>query len=244
MLTEIDKTSKDCITCGLEHQHKFCPNCGEPRLTKKITFSSIIEDTFSSVINMDRGILFNIKSLIVHPKKITLDYVSGKRKGVLNPISFLVLSITLYLIILNYIHPPKKAIDLSDPAMTALRRTSVETGHFLREYIKYFWILSVAPLALSLRIFFHRVNFFEHMGVSSFIIAQSTFVGIISYFIFRAPLIFDPVVYLLIIILGVRIFSEKNRMIESFLSMLGVMALFVIQLILIVACIGLIKYYL
>ena len=243
MLTEIDKTSKDCITCGLEHQHKFCPNCGEPRLTKKITFSSIIEDTFSSVINMDRGILFNIKSLVVHPKKITLDYVSGKRKGVLNPISFLVLSITLYLIILNYIHPPKKAIDLSDPAMTALRRASVETGHFLREYIKYFWVLSVLPFGLSLRIFFHRYNYFEHVAVSSFVMAQATLGAIISYLILKSPLIFDLVVYLLMFVVSYRIYYETGKLIESFLSMLGVMALFVIQLILIVACVGVVIYY-
>ena len=76
-----------CVSCNNEHNDKYCPNCGEKNGIKKITLASIIEDTFSSVTNMDRGFLYNIKALILKPQKLITDYILGKRRGILNPIS-------------------------------------------------------------------------------------------------------------------------------------------------------------
>ena len=83
-----------CISCHTEHNENFCPNCGERAGVKKITFRSTIEDAFSTLTNMDKGFLFNIKALVINPQKLTTDYLIGKRRGILNPISFLIISIS------------------------------------------------------------------------------------------------------------------------------------------------------
>ena len=70
-----------CVSCTNEHQENFCPNCGERAGIPRITFKTISEDIFSTLTNMDKGFLFNIKALFLHPRKITIDYVLGKRKG-------------------------------------------------------------------------------------------------------------------------------------------------------------------
>ena len=53
-----------CLSCDNDHNENFCPDCGEKSGVKKITFSSTIEDALSGLINMDRGFLFNLKSLV------------------------------------------------------------------------------------------------------------------------------------------------------------------------------------
>ena len=72
-----------CISCELNHNEQYCPNCGERNGVERITISTILGSTFSTITNMDKGFLFNLKSLFLKPRKITTDYISGKRKGIL-----------------------------------------------------------------------------------------------------------------------------------------------------------------
>ena len=234
----------NCISCNFEHNEKYCPNCGEKSGTKKITFTSIIEDAFSSITNMDKGFLFNIKTLILNPQKITIDYVLGKRKGILNPVSFLIFSITIYLIVITFFKIPKEIIEESNFTKSELHKASNDVGFFIRANLKYFWILSIIPLGLSLKLIFKKYNYLEHLAISSFIIGQATLIGIISYLIFKFPLIFDPIVYLVILWLIYKIFNNNNNdKVESILLSLTILILFIIQLIIIIGIIGTVKYF-
>lgn len=233
----------NCISCNFEHNEKYCPNCGEKNGTKKITLSSIVEDSFSSITNMDKGLLFNIKALLLHPRKITIDYVLGKRKGILNPISFLILAITIYIIVITFFKVPKELVEENSITKSKLKETGNYVGLFIRTYLKYFWVLCIIPLGISLRLFFRKYNLIEHLAISSFIIGQATLIGILSYLIFRFPLILDPVVYLVILWLVYRIFKNNNDRIEAILISITVLILFIIQLIIIIGIIGGIKYF-
>lgn len=233
----------NCISCNFEHNEKYCPNCGERKETKKITLSSIVEDSFSSVTNMDKGFLFNIKALFLNPRKITIDYVLGKRKRIFNPISFLILSITIYIIVITFFKVPKELAQENNITKSQLKKVGNYVGLFIRTYLKYFWILCIIPLGISLKLFFRKYNFTEHLAISSFIIGQATLIGILSYLVFRFPLIFDPVVYLTILWLVYKIFKNNNNRIEAILISTTVLILFIIQLIIIAGTIGVIKYF-
>ena len=233
----------NCISCNFEHNEKYCPNCGEKKETKKITLTSVIEDTFSSITNMDKGFLFNIKTLIVNPQKITIDYILGKRKGILNPISFLIFSITIYLIVITFFKIPKELVEENNLTKTGLRKVSYDLGYFIRANIKYFWIFTIIPLAASLKLIFKKYNYLEYLAVSSFIIGQATLIGIISFLAFRFPLIFDPTVYFVILWLIYKIFKNNNAKLESVLLSLTILILFIIQLIITLGIIGIVKFF-
>ncbi len=232
----------NCINCNFDHNEKYCPNCGERKGTKKITLSSIVEDSFSSITNMDKGFLFNIRSLFLQPKKITIDYILGKRKGILNPISFLIIAITIYIIVITFFKVPKDLVEENSVTKSRLEKTSNYVGFFLRAYLKYFWVLCIIPLGITLKLIFRKYNFIEHLAISSFIIGQATLIGILSFLVFRFPLIFDPVVYLAILWLVYKIFKNNNGRIEAIGLSTTVLILFIIQLILIIGTIGVIKY--
>lgn len=230
-----------CVTCGHEHNEKFCPKCGEKGEVKKLTFGLITETSISSITEMDKGFLFNLKTLFLKPGEITRDYIRGKRKGIQNPISYMVFSVSIYLIVITLL---KRNVDIDDvnnfgnPDAVAL---GVEVGEFIRAYLKYFWMLTIFPLAASLRFIYKKYNFVEHLAVSSFIIAQSTLVALVGYLIFRFPLIFDPIVYASILFFIYRIFKDKEPTFESFLLSFSVMVIFIIQLVIIIGFIFLFK---
>ncbi len=230
-----------CISCEKEHNYKFCPNCGERAKTKKISLSSTLEDTFATLSSMDRGFLYNLKALVLQPQKITKDYILGKRKGIFNPISFLIFSVSLYLLVVTWLKVPSENLATSREAASKLRALAYEVGYFLRAYLKYFWVLSILPLGFSLRLIFREYNFFENLAISSFIIGQATLVAMLSHLVFRWPLIFDPVLYLSILVLIYRIFKNKDERIEAFFLSITALLLFLILLILAVLIVAFAK---
>jgi len=230
-----------CVSCNNEHSEKFCPNCGEKNGVQKITIRSIIEDSVSFVTDMDRGFLFNFKTLIFEPQKIATDYILGKRKGIFNPISYLIFSVSIYLVVERLLRVPLEPTDMKDLPKSILSKASYEAGFFIREHIKYFWILSILPFGLSLKLVFRKYTYLEHLAISSFIIGQATLIAIISFIFFRTPLILDPIVYLAMAWLTHRIFKNPNARLESFLLSITAMVLFLIQLILIVIIIVIFK---
>ncbi|WGH76356.1 DUF3667 domain-containing protein [Tenacibaculum tangerinum] len=228
-----------CVSCGKKHNGNYCSNCGEKSGNNSINFTSFIKDSFSTITNMDKGFLFNIKALMINPKKLILEYLNGKRKGIFNPISFLFLSITIYLILVNFLKIPKVSSSYIEPNNDSLKSIGYEIGLFIRTYFRYFWIFSIVPLAISLKSFF-RYNFIELLAVSCFILGQATLVATISFICFRLPLIFDPIIYLFIMFLTYRIIRTPNKT-ESLLMAFTSTFIFVLLLILAVALFGMIK---
>lgn len=233
----------NCVSCNNEHDENYCPNCGEKNGVKRITMVSMIADTFSSVTNMDKGFLFNLKTLVLNPQKITTDYIHGKRKGILNPVSYLIFSITIYLIVFAIFKTPKELDEINNIPKHKLQKVGNEVGLFIRTYLKYFWILSIIPLGLSLKLVFKKYNYLEHLAISSFIIGQAILASAISYIVFQIPLFFDPIIYIVIYWLIYKIFKKSNLKYESFLVALTILIIFIIQLICIIFMIAVIKYF-
>ncbi|MEM5564215.1 DUF3667 domain-containing protein [Psychroserpens sp. AS72] len=229
-----------CISCNHNHDENYCPNCGERNGIKKITFNSIIEDAFSTITNMDKGFLFNLKALFLNPREITTNFIQGKRKWILNPISYLIISITLYIIVVTVLKTPRDIDDIRRLPKDLPQKIGYEAGYFIAGHLKYYWIFTIIPFGLSIKVVFNKFNFLENVAVSSFVIGQATLIGIISYVLLKVPLLYDPVVYFAIAWMIYRIFKGKDK-IESALLASAVMVLFVFQLFLLIILIGWIK---
>jgi len=229
-----------CISCKTERNANFCPNCGEKSEIKKITFKSITEDAFSTITNMDKGFLYNLKMLFINPKSISNDYILGKRKGILNPISFLILSVTMYLIMESLLIVPKESTGVQNLPEVYIGKVAYAAGKYIHTYFKYFWILSIIPLAISTKLIFRKYNFIEHLAINSFILGQATLIGLISYMILKIDMPVNPLVYLLILWLVYRVFMARKDKLETFLMSFGALVLFILQLIIITIGIGMI----
>lgn len=226
-----------CVNCNYEHNYKFCPNCGEHAETPKITFASILKNGFSTLTNMDKGFLFNTKSLFTQPQQTVTDYLKGKRKNIYNPISFLIISITVYLIADSLIVVRSSSSQLSGEIYSA----GVEAGRFIKLYFKYFWILSILWLSISTFLVFRKYNFTEHLALNAFVIGQTTLIGLVAFLIFKIGLLFNPIIYLAIIGLTYQIFKKKKWDPEIFFMSIGSTVLFFIQMFMIVVLIGIMR---
>lgn len=86
-----------CSNCGEETVSPYCPNCGQRRINR-FTWSHIIK-IFLKSIEFEKGFLYNLKNLILRPGKTIHEYLDGKTKSYLNPITYFILIISLLAIL-------------------------------------------------------------------------------------------------------------------------------------------------
>ena len=230
-----------CIACENEHQENFCPNCGERAGIPKITFKSMFTEAFSTITNMDKGFLLNLKYLTLNPKQLVTSYLQGKRKGIYNPISFLILSVTIYLIVDAFLNVPPDNIgsNIDRPRKGSLfYEIGARAGEFLYSYLKYFWLLTIFWLGASTKIMFGKYNFAEHLTISSFAIGYATLLGLIGRFFFNWVLFLNPLIYFVVLLIIYQIFKNENDKVGSFIQALVAVILFTIQLFFIAIGIG------
>lgn len=213
-----------CINCKKDFEGKFCPECGEKKDIERITFASVFTTAFEGITQMDKGFLYNLKNLTLKPKETIFKYIEGKRKNIFNPITYALLSISLYLIVtsmfkdrLNYFS------EVPDDINKGIMGSAFETGKFIGQRLKYFWLFNIVYLSLFTKMFFKRFNFVEHIAINSFVFGQVTLLAIINYFIFGFLIVLDPLVILATILMLYKIHSnKKNRGEVITLSVLAV----------------------
>ncbi len=88
-----------CKNCENSADENFCPHCGQRTIVDAINFGTLRNEFHNDIFQINRGFLFTIKELIVRPGHAIRDFVDGKRKPYYKPISFLLVSVTLYVFV-------------------------------------------------------------------------------------------------------------------------------------------------
>ncbi len=227
-----------CIACQNEHNNNFCPNCGEKAGIRRITLTSVVKEAFSSITNMDKGFLYNLKTLALHPQQLIIDYIKGRRKGINNPITFLILSTTIYIILESFVELPISVPNNANVEKSRIFLAGKEAGHLMKTYLKYYWILSVFFLSSSTRLMFGKYNFIEHLTINSFILGFATLLGLFGLIVFKWHLLFNLFIYVIILIMLYRVFETKKDKIGTAVQALFAIFLFFIQLFIVIFLIG------
>ncbi len=189
---------------------------------------------------MDKGFFYNVKNLTIRPREVILGYLAGKRKNIFNPISYLIVSVTIYLILDSLCGIQHEGRDESE--ITKTYEIGVQAGKFIHAYFKYFWIISVIWLSASTKLIFGRYNFAEHLVISSFIFGHATLFSLISFTYAENRLLFNPVIYLIIISLLYQVFKRPNKKWESIFAAFTATLFFILLILFMIISIVVVVY--
>lgn len=113
-----------CLNCGMVHQNRYCPNCGQRSNIKRFNWKGVFENMTKGLLNTDRGFLFTIKSLFVNPGRVIKNYIDGARVKYFPPFPSMFIIAGFYALIKkfsDFTHGgmvPKKLAEL-DPSIAA-----------------------------------------------------------------------------------------------------------------------------
>ena len=70
--------ARECANCGRAIdgvEQKFCPACGQPTPAPRIDWRFMRHELEHSVLQMDRGILYSLKELMLRPGRLMRDHL-------------------------------------------------------------------------------------------------------------------------------------------------------------------------
>ena len=87
-----------CSVCSNEINQNYCSNCGQYLKNERISTKSIFEDLFGNIFSLDKSFYNNIRTGLINPKIIPINYWNGFRRYYFSPSKFLVIASLIFVI--------------------------------------------------------------------------------------------------------------------------------------------------
>jgi len=88
-----------CLNCGTELRGAFCYYCGQPDKNFVRFFPVLVRDLVTDFLDLDSRFFRTIKPLLLHPGKLTRDYLNGQRFRYTPPLRLYIFSSMAFFIL-------------------------------------------------------------------------------------------------------------------------------------------------
>ncbi len=189
---------ENCLNCGTELTSNYCPECGQKKISKRMSVKSLFHDFLHSSFHWESTLINTIKDLIISPGNFVHNYIGGKRKSYSSPVSFFVLMLTLFVILfhyfdeeyLKYINETMLGNDRLEKA-NQLGFDVVAFQHIISSKLNYLYFLLPPIFSGYFLLFFRKikVNFAEALVFNFYALGLSlllsTFILLIAFLNFK-----------------------------------------------------------
>ena len=174
----------NCKNCGNSVTENFCSKCGQRKSVSAISFRTLKDEFQNNIFQINRGFLFTIKELFVRPGHAIRDFIDGKRKPFYKPLSFLLVTTTIYIFVsylLNVdsflaeiLNNVKEGFDNANQEKAKFKLTDGGIFDWLKTNQTYlvFLFVPIYSLASYIAFFKTKYNFYEHIVLQLYITGQ------------------------------------------------------------------------
>ncbi len=168
---------------------KFCPACGQPTPAHRIDWHFLGHELEHSVLHMDRGILYTLKSLMLRPGHLIRDYIHGQRAHHVKPLLLIMTTAAVVVFITQYFFggnvmglpiysgvadATREGGNKFDPAL--ILKASQAVNDWMNHHFAAMTLLLLPLEAAAFKLAFLRfrnLNYPEWLVITAFITAQS-----------------------------------------------------------------------
>ena len=154
----------NCLNCGNTESGKYCNQCGQKMSVHRLSIVHFLaHDLVHGLLHVDRGILFNLKSLFKRPGYAAREYLEGKRAPYFSFVTLFIL-VTGLILITDRLVPGDLEFVVETESGSRLDAAVVNNLKFL--------LLGFIPLlSLSTAVFFRRMKrwYSEHLVANTFL---------------------------------------------------------------------------
>lgn len=169
----------------------------------------------SSLTDVDQGFIYTFKALTLRPRSTIAGYLAGQRVQLSSPLQYALIGVTL-LTLVDWQFG--RSISIDPPAGMEDTQTysyGYRYGTFLKEHIKFLWLLMVLYLGLPNFLFFRKYNFAEHLAISAYIVGHTALITVLVFPLVRVAIIFHPILLVSILLMECFVFWQSSRPAET-----------------------------
>ena len=187
-----------CKNCKIElaNEGGFCQDCGARVIRERISLKFLFNEFLDKVMSIDNKLLKTFLHLFSKPHIVIDSYINGVRKRYYNPVSYLLISVTLGGIYLYFFKDiaaesfdSMQQVDPANPFMN--QDFGKKIYDLVLDYQAFFTAINIPIYAFfSWIIFLNRkkYNYYEHIVIYLYTIAQ---IGIFNFIVILPFYFFD-----------------------------------------------------
>ncbi len=92
-----------CVNCGCESDGKYCHECGEKMLFKRMNVRTVFYDKLYDITHWEDTVLYTIKQLILMPGITVRNYIHGIKKNIVKPLRYFLSVTSIHIIIFRWL---------------------------------------------------------------------------------------------------------------------------------------------
>ncbi len=154
-MNNIDKSAATCLNCDARATGEFCSECGQQRITERLTVRSVLTGALGDLLNLEAAFPRTFVHLFRNPGGVSASYVAGKRTGYVAPARFCFVALATVILLRVATGATIPNLELSDE-LSAPGERAQYVGQQVRAFIEpklnlfVFAALPVAGLGLTL----------------------------------------------------------------------------------------------
>lgn len=223
-----------CKNCGKVFDGKYCTDCGQSATTKRVDGKFILKSIENEILNIDHGIIFTLKEVLLRPGITIKKFLEGKRKRYSHPLTYIAIISVVYFIL--------RSVLVKYPHVTTPDTNKI-IADFMYEYYPKLVVFVFIPLAAAFTPIFYPgkpYNFFELFTFHCYIRGQFMLFELLVLFInwvliqsgnpLPGILITGSAILFNLLFMGwaqKQFFDDKSYL-ESFLKALGIVAMLLV----------------
>ena len=156
-----------CKNCNATINEKYCPNCGQPAMLKRID-GHYIKHEIEHLLHFEKGIFYTIKELLIRPGQNIREFIHDNRNRLIKPIVFVIIMALIHSIIVHFFHMKSSFIDVEGVKST----TTIAIDDWLKNHAGYAMIILSIFIAPWIKLFFKKYgyNLFEILILMCFVL--------------------------------------------------------------------------
>ncbi|WP_293914772.1 MULTISPECIES: DUF3667 domain-containing protein [unclassified Sphingobacterium] len=160
--------AENCSNCNALIAGNYCSDCGQKVKLERIN-GHYIKHEIEHVLHFEKGILYTIKALLLHPGASVREFISENRNRLVKPIIFIVVTSLIYSLTAHFFHIEEGYINIEE----AQKASAVNyLNQWVQGHYGYANLIMGIFIAAWVRLFFrkHDVNFYEIVILLCFVI--------------------------------------------------------------------------
>jgi len=202
---KLDSTTKYCKNCSELLTAVYCSTCGQKETKDNRSLKVLLGDLFYNLFYLDNRIWLSIRYLLFKPGRMTKDYLLGKRKRYLAPISlFLFINLVFFLVNPTTDYSLKLRDQVNLKVYSEISKNLIErhiqvndlsfedySDSYNRNAVKYaklFMILNIPIMAIFIYLMTYRWKkfFFDSLLFSLYYFTFFLFCTVMNHFLLKS----------------------------------------------------------
>lgn len=246
--SQTESGQKYCLDCGAPLYGPYCHICGQPASVQRLSMKHFLFHSIAEVYHANSKYLPTAYRLLTRPWNVIADYINCKRSKLLDPISFLLFSILLKIVIRMLIGDQTHEAALAHvETLSEAANPAIAIWYYLRDSSLLVWLLAGVPCAWLLPVFFRR-NAKKDYNLAEYTAAGMYMTGalyILSAILLPFAGLLHGWIYLLLIVYGIvmgaigishayRFKSRKQQYLKTILYFVAVPVIYISSILVIV----------